>query len=39
MQFIDLKAQQNQIKEKIIKRIQNILDHGTSVPLIQNQKV
>ena len=28
MQFIDLKAQQRHIREKIDKRIKNILDHG-----------
>ena len=28
MQFIDLKAQQKHIREKIDKRIKNILDHG-----------
>ena len=28
MQFIDLKAQQKQIREKVNKRIQKVLDHG-----------
>ena len=28
MQFVDLKAQQNKIKEKIDKRIKKVLDHG-----------
>jgi len=28
MQFIDLKAQQNRIRKKIDKRIQNVLEHG-----------
>ncbi|NQV38487.1 MAG: DegT/DnrJ/EryC1/StrS aminotransferase family protein [Candidatus Marinimicrobia bacterium] len=28
MQFIDLKSQQDQIRSKIEKRIQNVLDHG-----------
>ena len=28
MQFIDLKAQQNRIRKKIEKRIQNVLEHG-----------
>ena len=28
MDFIDLKTQQQRIKEKIYKRIQNVLDHG-----------
>tara|TARA_B100000575_G_scaffold27000_1_gene18250 strand:- start:60798 stop:61934 length:1137 start_codon:yes stop_codon:yes gene_type:complete len=28
MQFIDLKSQQKQIREKINKRIDNVLDHG-----------
>ena len=28
MQFIDLKKQQDQIRDKIDKRISNVLDHG-----------
>ena len=28
MQFIDLKSQQNKIKEKIDKRIKKVLEHG-----------